>query len=82
MGKCFALRGYLAVFVRWAARLATVPPAKGGEVLDMRKLFFFVLLLLVCVVGLGYYLGWLTFATSNDPDSGRTVVQLSFGRAK
>jgi hypothetical protein len=48
----------------------------------MRKFFFFVLLMLVCVVGLGYYLGWVGFSTASDPDSGRTVVQLSFGRGK
>lgn len=59
-----------------------MPSAEGGEVLDMRKFLLFVLLLLVCVVGLGYYLGWVGFSTASDPDNGRTVVQLSFGRGK
>ena len=30
----------------------------------------------------GFYLGWVGFSTANDPGTGRTVVQFSFGRAK
>ncbi len=48
----------------------------------MRKLLLFMLLLLVCAVGVGFYLGWVGFSTASDPATGRTIVQLSIGRAK
>ena len=33
----------------------------------MRRLLFLVLLLAVGFVGLGFYLGWFSLATSRDP---------------
>ena len=48
----------------------------------MRKLLAVLLLAAVVAVGLGFYLGWLGFSTASDPDSGRTQVQISFGRPK
>jgi hypothetical protein len=48
----------------------------------MRKLLLFLLLMLVVVIGVGFYLGWVGFSTANDPATGKTIVQLSIGRGK
>ena len=43
--------------------------------------FLFVLLLLIGgVVALGFYRGWFSFKTTNDPESGRGGVQLEIDR--
>jgi hypothetical protein len=47
----------------------------------MRKFLLFVAVMVV-VAGLGIYLGWIGFATAKDSETGRTVVQLSFGQPK
>jgi hypothetical protein len=48
----------------------------------MRKLLVVLLLLIVSVVGLGFYLGWFGVSTSRDPNSGKTEVELTIDRDK
>jgi hypothetical protein len=48
----------------------------------MRNLLFVLLLLLVIVVGVGFYQGWFSFSTSSDPDTGRVGGQLSIDKEK
>ena len=48
----------------------------------MRRLLFLVLLLAVGFVGLGFYLGWFSLATSRDPEGGKTGVQLTIDQGK
>jgi hypothetical protein len=42
----------------------------------MRNLLFVLLLLVVCVAGLGFYLGWFSFSTSRDPQAGQSRAGL------
>ena len=48
----------------------------------MRKLLVVLLLLVVGVVGLGFYLGWFEVSTSRDPNTGKTGVELTIDRDK
>ena len=42
----------------------------------MRRVLFVLLLLVVGFVGLGFYRGWFSFATSRAPQSGPQEVKL------
>jgi hypothetical protein len=57
-------------------------PAKIVEVSVMRKFLVFALLVVVCLIGLGFYLGVFALSSSSDPETGRTTVQLSIGRMR
>jgi hypothetical protein len=48
----------------------------------MRKLLFVLLLLVAVVVGLGFYRGWFSSATTRDPESGRQGVQFEIDQNK
>jgi hypothetical protein len=48
----------------------------------MRKLLFVLLLLIGGVVGLGFYRGWFSSATTRDPESGRQGVQFEIDKNK
>jgi hypothetical protein len=48
----------------------------------MRTLLVILLLLVVCVVGLGFYLGWFSLSTSRDPNTGRSGVNLTIDQDK
>ncbi len=48
----------------------------------MRKVYVVLLLLVVAVVGLGFYRGWFGFATSSDPETGKTEAQFSIDKDK
>ena len=48
----------------------------------MRNLLIVLLVLIVAVVGLGYYLEWFSFSTSRDPETGRPGAQLSIDEDK
>jgi hypothetical protein len=41
----------------------------------MRKVLFVVVLLIVCVIGLGFWRGWWGFSTSHDPETGQRGVE-------
>jgi hypothetical protein len=53
-----------------------------SEETSMRNLFFVLLLLVVCVVGFGFYRGWFTFEKTHDPATGRDGVQIEIDRNK
>lgn len=48
----------------------------------MRKLFSFIMVLAVVVVGLGFYLGWFGVSTTHDSTSGKTGVELTIDQNK
>jgi len=48
----------------------------------MRYLLLFLLLLVVCVGALGFYRGWFSVKTTNDPEAGREGVQFEIDRNK
>jgi hypothetical protein len=48
----------------------------------MRNLLVVSLLLVVAVVGVGYYLEWFTFSTSRDPETGRPAAHISVDQDK
>ena len=48
----------------------------------MRRLLFILLLLAGGVVGLGFYRGWFSSATTRDPESGRQGVQFEIDQNK
>lgn len=48
----------------------------------MRKLLFVLLLLVVAVVGLGFYRGWFSSEITRDPESGRQGVQFEMDQNK
>jgi hypothetical protein len=45
-------------------------------------LLFVLLLLVVAVAGLGFYLGWFSFSTSRDPNSGQSGADLRIDENK
>jgi apolipoprotein N-acyltransferase len=47
-----------------------------------RALTVLLLLVLVAVVGVGFYREWFSVATSSDPETGRTAVQLNIDQDK
>jgi hypothetical protein len=46
----------------------------------MRRFLFLLLLLVGGVVALGFYRGWFSFQTTNDPETGRGGVHLEIDR--
>jgi hypothetical protein len=48
----------------------------------MRNVLFVLLLLVVAVVALAYYRGWLIFEKTSDPETGRQGVKVEVDRNK
>jgi len=48
----------------------------------MRMLLVIAVLLVVGVVGLGFYLGWFSISTSRDAEHGKTGVELNIDQGK
>jgi hypothetical protein len=48
----------------------------------MRKVLFVLLLLVVGVVGLGFYREWFHFGTTSDPETGQPGFQLTVDQDK
>jgi hypothetical protein len=48
----------------------------------MRKLLFVLLVLVIVVAAIGFYRGWFTFATTRDPETGKSGVKLEIDQNK
>jgi len=48
----------------------------------MGRLLTFLLFLAVCVIALGFYLGWFGVSTSRDPAGGQTDVKVRIDEKK
>jgi len=48
----------------------------------MRRLITFLLLVAVCVIALGFYLGWFDVSTSRDATGGQTDVKVRIDEKK
>jgi len=48
----------------------------------MRNLLVVLVLLVIAVAGLGFYLGWFSFSTTRDPETGRPAAQFSIDQDK
>ncbi len=48
----------------------------------MRKTAVILLLLVIVVIGVGFYLGWFGVSASHDSDAGRTAIQFVIDQNK
>jgi hypothetical protein len=48
----------------------------------MRKVVFVLVVLVVLVVGLGFYRGWFHIGTTSNPEAGQTGIQVSIDQDK
>jgi uncharacterized membrane protein YeaQ/YmgE (transglycosylase-associated protein family) len=88
-GWIFSIIGAVIVLVvygwwAWSRPLepGLVMPATNRGQTVMPSFLFVLLLLIGGVVALGFYRGWFSFKTTNDPVAGRGVVQLEIDRNK
>jgi uncharacterized membrane protein YeaQ/YmgE (transglycosylase-associated protein family) len=76
----------LVVYGGWARSRPLEPglamPATSRGQGGMPGFLFVLLLLVAVVVALGFYRGWFSFKTTNDPQAGRDQIQLEIDRNK